>query len=188
MVYSNKTTQTKLRIQESLLQLLKDSYFHNISVQEIADAARVDRSTFYRHYLDKFEIIERLENDILSGLVDYHNDGLNHEEASQIGDSNLFTYLAPWMDTLAILLGSRGLPETREHFGKVLHTCFQKELQKDPRYIPQNLEELLLQHKVSSFMGMLFYWMQHPEYNDHDIQTYFEQLTQDGVLGLLQTQ
>lgn len=188
MVYSNKTIQTKRRIQEALLDLLQDSYFHNISVQEIADRAGIDRSTFYRHYLDKFEIVEQLETDILNGLRQYHKEMLEQQKDGTSHVSNLFTYLSPWMETLAILLGPKGLVECRENFRQTLHTCFQNELKSEQASLSRDMEELLLQYKVSSFMGMFFYWIHHPDFESDTIQTYFEQLSQDGIIGLLEGQ
>ena len=52
------------RTRELLLQglenLLKTKDFDKISVQEIADAATVNRATFYDHYTDKFALLECL--------------------------------------------------------------------------------------------------------------------------------
>lgn len=188
MVYSNKTIQTKRRIQEALLDLLHESYFHNISVQEIANKAGIDRSTFYRHYLDKFEIIERLENDILKGLKAYHEEMLEQEKEDLEHSHNLFAFLQPWIETLSILMGPKGLPESREKFKQTLYSCFQTELRLEQPFLSSDMEELLLQYKVSSFMGMFFYWIKHPNYQSDDIQSYFEQLSQDGIIGLLEGQ
>jgi AcrR family transcriptional regulator len=43
-----------------LENLLKTKEFDKISVQEIADAATVNRATFYDHYADKFSLLECL--------------------------------------------------------------------------------------------------------------------------------
>jgi AcrR family transcriptional regulator len=43
-----------------LLQLLGSKQFDEISVQDIADAATVNRATFYDHYTDKFALLEAL--------------------------------------------------------------------------------------------------------------------------------
>jgi AcrR family transcriptional regulator len=50
--------RTRLLLQQALENLLKKKNFDDISVQEIADAATVNRVTFYDHYTDKFALLE----------------------------------------------------------------------------------------------------------------------------------
>ena len=45
-------------MQQSLHKLLETKDFDKISVHEIADAATVNRATFYDHYGDKFALLE----------------------------------------------------------------------------------------------------------------------------------
>lgn len=50
--------RTRLLLQEALGRLLETADFEKISVQEIAEAATVNRATFYDHYADKFALLE----------------------------------------------------------------------------------------------------------------------------------
>jgi len=50
--------RTRLLLQHALEALLKENDFDQISVQDIADAATVNRVTFYAHYPDKFALLE----------------------------------------------------------------------------------------------------------------------------------
>src|ERR1700751_1646367 len=52
--------RTRELLQQALENLLKTKEFDKISVQEIADAATVNRATFYDHYTDKFALLECL--------------------------------------------------------------------------------------------------------------------------------
>jgi AcrR family transcriptional regulator len=52
--------RTRQLLQGALLQLLGNKSFDDISVQDIADAATVNRATFYDHYTDKFALFEAL--------------------------------------------------------------------------------------------------------------------------------
>jgi AcrR family transcriptional regulator len=45
-------------LQQAMENLLKTKGFEEISVQDIADAATVNRATFYDHYTDKFALLE----------------------------------------------------------------------------------------------------------------------------------
>jgi AcrR family transcriptional regulator len=52
--------RTRQLLQGALLQLLGSKPFDDISVQDITDAATVNRATFYDHYVDKFALLEAL--------------------------------------------------------------------------------------------------------------------------------
>jgi AcrR family transcriptional regulator len=52
--------RTRLLLQQALEKLLETQEFEKISVQDIADAATVNRATFYDHYADKFALLESL--------------------------------------------------------------------------------------------------------------------------------
>jgi AcrR family transcriptional regulator len=45
-------------LQQALVKLLESKEFEKISVQDIAEAATVNRATFYDHYPDKFALLE----------------------------------------------------------------------------------------------------------------------------------
>ncbi len=52
--------RTRQLLQGALLQLLGSKPFDDISVQDIAESATVNRATFYDHYTDKFALLEAL--------------------------------------------------------------------------------------------------------------------------------
>src|SRR5271170_1101486 len=50
--------RTRHLLQQALEKLLETKEFENISVQDITDAATLNRATFYDHYPDKFALLE----------------------------------------------------------------------------------------------------------------------------------
>jgi AcrR family transcriptional regulator len=52
--------KTRQLFHDALLQLLGSKSFDDISVQDIADVATLNRATFYDHYTDKFALLEAL--------------------------------------------------------------------------------------------------------------------------------
>lgn len=52
--------RTRQLLQGALRTLMKTKSFDGISVQDIADAATVNRATFYDHYTDKFALLDAL--------------------------------------------------------------------------------------------------------------------------------
>ena len=50
--------RTRHLLQQALEKLLESKDFGDISVQDITEAATVNRATFYDHYTDKFALLE----------------------------------------------------------------------------------------------------------------------------------
>lgn len=50
--------RTRQLLQQALVKLLDSKEFEKISVQDISEAATVNRATFYDHYADKFALLE----------------------------------------------------------------------------------------------------------------------------------
>ena len=63
-----RVIKTKKYIEESFIYLLRQKDFNKITVQDILDRALINRSTFYKHYTDKYQLAETLCNEVLDLL------------------------------------------------------------------------------------------------------------------------
>ena len=71
--YKNKTEQTKNKIRQVLLELLEKESINQISTSQIARKAEINRVTLYRHFDDKWEILESIEDEFLELLIEPHS-------------------------------------------------------------------------------------------------------------------
>ncbi len=65
---------TQQVIQETLVELLKDRHLSDITVKEICEQADINRSTFYRNYLDIYDLFEKVEQELSEQA--FHNEDL----------------------------------------------------------------------------------------------------------------
>lgn len=63
-----RVIKTKKILYESLINLLKEKTFEEIKVSDICENALINRSTFYSHYSDKYELFYSLINDLKTSL------------------------------------------------------------------------------------------------------------------------
>lgn len=64
--------KTKRTLKKTLIQMLAESSFEEISVKQLCDRAEISRVTFYSHYGDKFELAEDIFNDMRQkGKLEY---------------------------------------------------------------------------------------------------------------------
>ena len=63
-----RTLKTRRALCNALAQLLTKKQLHKVTVQEIADLADVNRVTFYKHYLDVYDLYDKIEEETLIEL------------------------------------------------------------------------------------------------------------------------
>lgn len=59
---------TKRAIKESLVELMQDYPISKISVKMICEAADINRSTFYAHYADQYDLLKKLQMEVVDGI------------------------------------------------------------------------------------------------------------------------
>ena len=65
--------KTKQSIYEALLLLLKENTFEDVKVSKICEKALVNRSTFYSHFSDKYELLSSFITDMQKNLTEELN-------------------------------------------------------------------------------------------------------------------
>ncbi|WP_162920284.1 TetR/AcrR family transcriptional regulator C-terminal domain-containing protein [Clostridium fermenticellae] len=87
--------KSKNAIQKAFIKLMKKEGFSKITVKELIADAKVNRSTFYAHYLDKYDLLEQLEQKLLNSISENMHKApveqiLNHK----IDNTTLSNYLS----------------------------------------------------------------------------------------------
>ncbi|EWH21642.1 TetR/AcrR family transcriptional regulator [Bacillus haynesii] len=68
---SKTAQQSKSWLTLSLLELMKEKSFSDITIKEIAEKAQLDRRTFYRHFQSKKDILDRYFEQLCSEYSNY---------------------------------------------------------------------------------------------------------------------
>ena len=61
-----RVIKPKDNIKNSMLHLLKKYEFKDITMSMLVDECRINKTTFYRHYSDKYDLIEKISKDYIS--------------------------------------------------------------------------------------------------------------------------
>lgn len=65
-----RVRKTKSQLRLALMELLVEKSAKNISVRELAERADINRGTFYIHYRDVGDLLQRLEDEMADRLAD----------------------------------------------------------------------------------------------------------------------
>lgn len=79
MSVNRASIKTQKAIERAYLELMKKKPYTKITVREITEAADINRSTFYNHYQDIYDLINKIEDRIIHEVCD-KVDKINREK------------------------------------------------------------------------------------------------------------
>ncbi|WP_203247328.1 TetR/AcrR family transcriptional regulator [Sporosarcina beigongshangi] len=114
-----RVIRTKEAIRHALVELIDEKGFEAITVKDIASKARINRGTFYAHYVDKNDLMNKCQESILNGMRSIVTKkipvALESFTMNKTPDFNAFTpaisifeYLYDNRELMRALLGTRG--------------------------------------------------------------------------------
>ncbi|MGG3563742.1 TetR/AcrR family transcriptional regulator [Neobacillus rhizosphaerae] len=63
-----RIVRTKRLIRDALTELIEEKGFEGLTVRDLTEKADINRGTFYLHYQDKYDLLEKSEAEILSEI------------------------------------------------------------------------------------------------------------------------
>jgi AcrR family transcriptional regulator len=63
-----RIAKTQEAIKKAFVELMNEKHFDKITLQDISDRANVNRRTIYLHYMDKFDLLDKLIEEHINNL------------------------------------------------------------------------------------------------------------------------
>ena len=156
-------------IEENFLQLMEQEGFHKVSVRSLALRTHINRGTFYLHFTDKYDLLEQLQDEILTGLEQIMVVTIVRAEMAEHYQEavpyppfvHIFEYLQQHGPRIRLFLGAKGHAGFPEQFKDVVKRSFYRKLEingvfADNPGIPQ---QYLAAHSASIFLGITEEWL-----------------------------
>ncbi|MBQ9383396.1 MAG: TetR/AcrR family transcriptional regulator [Ruminiclostridium sp.] len=119
-----RTLKTKKAIRDALADLLTEKELHKVTVQEIADKADINRATFYKHYLDIYDLYDKTEQDILGEI------GMLVLRLEELPPEKFFTELTDHIDdnrtVFGMIFNPNGKGTLRAKFDRCMEGLFRQ--------------------------------------------------------------
>lgn len=158
-----RVQRTLKLILEALIELTVRKGFSNVTVRDITQHAGINRATFYRHYQDKFDLLDRYTQAVYE-LLDAPDDGLlmpveGHSEITSTGLVRMLEHIRANAKFYRVMLGKNGDPAFAE---KIRH-YIEKRMR---RSMPQTLLhekvfiDLNLSYMSSGSVGAVLWWLE----------------------------
>lgn len=88
-----RIVKTRANIKNTFIELLSEKEFNEITIQNILDKALINRSTFYKHYSDKYELAEQLVDEVLKNAALFINERFNDKKENDLFSTIYKAYL-----------------------------------------------------------------------------------------------
>jgi AcrR family transcriptional regulator len=160
-----RVRRTRKLLQQALIEGTVEKGFAALTVRDITRRAMVNRSTFYRHYLDKYDLLEQHLNEIYEVLEEGGIIGEGrHEGIIDEGIIELFKQIQQFPDFYRAMLGAqadaflsqRFRQRTQQRVLAYFHQTF-PEAASDPDTPPLDLKFTTV---ASAGCGALGWWLE----------------------------
>ncbi len=197
--------QTDLRIrrthkflQEAMIELITEKGFEAITVGDIAERAMINRATFYRHYLDKYDLVARIFEDTANYLVAHLNP--IYQDPDQKGTENppaiwvqFFEHVAQHARLYRAMLGKNGSPwfaaRMREHTIQLMlesERVLKQGVKPGQSVDPATPDELPLVQLSHVLVGTIVWWLEsETNYTPRQMATWFHRFAFYGYLSAI---
>lgn len=153
-----RVRKSKKSIDDACWSLLRERDFSAITVGEIAQLADINRGTFYRHYADKYDWLERqielLTEDLFSFPV------LRDTDPERIGGKVVFAWFFRHFDAhfdiYAILFSEHTGLAFQNRFTEHLADFIRAETVRDPQSAESEFE---VRYLAAAVTGLLKWWV-----------------------------
>lgn len=166
--YIEKNKKTKQLIQSAFMKLLEDKPFDSITVGDITKKAQINRGTFYIHYKDKFDLLDKIEERLFEDIgnhLDELQTNYSSKDTFEKGQEQLaaalFSSIKMHSPMLKILLNNHGRAGFHVRFRDTFSDKVRLNLEKNERII-KNLNvpmEYFLSFITSAFLGLIEQWV-----------------------------
>lgn len=154
-----RVRKTKKAIRDALTELMREKSVKDITVRELSDLADINRGTFYTHYKDVYDLLEKTEQE----LFEEFNSTINSYSAKEVISNpgvilrQIFNFLEKNADICISLIGKNGDISFVDRLKELVRFKFLHEWLGDD-YIPN--KEYFCSFIISGFVGMIQYWLE----------------------------
>lgn len=117
---------TKIFLKNSLIELMGENPISKISVKALCESADINRSTFYAHYTDQYDLLRQLEQEMITELRKYITiDAFSKQSAQTLQSMNqILDFISKNADIFKTLLSEHG----NSSFHKEIMTLAQEKI------------------------------------------------------------
>lgn len=175
-----RVVQTRARVRAVFYTLLAEKPVSRITVKEICEQAGINRSTFYKHYADPYDLLEQCEASMLANLQQRLDAVKSQDHTTLIRE--VLRYMQQSGKDFGALSSVNGDPTLpAKLFSMTYQMIYPRFAQRYPNLSPEQCE-LLYQYLTAGCSSVLSHWVQNGIALSVDEVVQFLQRANSGLL------
>jgi AcrR family transcriptional regulator len=154
-------------LQHALFELVIEKGFTAVTVRDIARRAKVNRSTFYRHYLNKYDLLNRYLDQLQRHVAEAASRAENTAVRERVpgGLLLLVQHIQEHAPFYRVMLGTQGDQAFTHRFRQVSEQRYRSLVARfADRSAPQDPPtELQVQYISYAFVGAVLWWLENDQ-------------------------
>ena len=154
-----RSLKTEKALCDALSELLMDKKLHKITVQEIVDKADVSRITFYRHYLDVYDLYDKITDTV---LVDFGIAVLRLESCNTFEFfSNVINYIYKNQAVCKLIFNPNSTSDIKYRLSKLVEGVYRQIIsEKYNVHLTHKAVSYISSYRVQGCLGIVQNWVQ----------------------------
>ncbi len=159
-----RVQRTRNLIVEALIELTIQKGFAAVTVQDIVKRAGINRATFYRHYEDKFDLLDQYAEAVYQLPYDLPDSGSVAGEEANVektvaGLARMLEHIRGHAKFFRVMLGKNGDPafagKIRQYIQRRIRRSMEEAVLSD-----KDSADLFLNYVSSGSVGALSWWLE----------------------------
>ncbi|WP_141504653.1 TetR/AcrR family transcriptional regulator [Paenibacillus luteus] len=148
--------KTQEALKKAVLELMAEKNFDHITIQDLSDRANVSRGTIYLHYLDKYDLLDKL---IETHIIELRERCEAAADIDFINGSLIWTeYFDSNYSFFSMMLASKGAPYFRNRFHNFLIEEFRDEVDVTAGKNLGLNKVVIVNFVASAYVGVVEWW------------------------------
>ena len=120
---SRKTKYTQAVLKDSLIELMREKSISKITIKELCERADINRTTFYAHFADQYQLLKSIEDETLSWVKETIAgfSGKTDEEDVFKNIKRIFDYLIENKNHIQVLMSEQGDIDFQRNLLRVIY-------------------------------------------------------------------
>ncbi|MBC5638123.1 TetR/AcrR family transcriptional regulator [Ornithinibacillus sp. BX22] len=159
-----RKNRTKEHFQLALIALIKEKGFQHVTIKDIVEYAKYNRSTFYTHYRDKYELAEDLLETMLLGLEEAVGKPFQSKQKISTvhlskSSFNIISYIYKNGNFFELITYQDTIPELHTRFPQTILKIYQDKFQFETiDHLPVDMD-YFTRYTAYGFYGLISHWI-----------------------------
>jgi len=151
---------TKQAIRESLIELMQQYPIARISVKMLCESADINRSTFYAHYRDQYDLLKSIQQDVITDIKEqvYLKEFFHGSETAVFVLAQMLVYGKENAEMLKAVLNENGDPAFQNELMQLVQDKIMLEFHGD-KSLDQHTLRYLKRFILAGLLSMTRHWL-----------------------------